>query len=320
MAASKTQLTSLTHLGLGIESTDGTAVVATAWVPGMRYRPQDLPQYIPDTGLRGTANQLYGMYLGTKHSTYSLEGMAYPLSLGNFLAAVFGADAITGTTDITHTFTVADTVPSYTLSDTYLGQAGVGRQWPGSKCNRLQLKFTPEAGLSYTASFIGWPSATYTPETTTFETDDFFLGWQGAVTFGGTADAALSSFAVDIQRVGSKPVFSAADTQTPYDIFIGEAKATVQMEFYMSADTEYAYALSEGTETTVVTVTQNASSAKLTLQMTDLQFTKPTINRGQKYVTVELSGEPVYNSTDSGMMEAALLNTITTAYTSQASS
>lgn len=313
------QITRLTHLGLAVETTPGTPVAATAWVPGMRYRPQDIPQFIMDTGMRGTPFQDYGAYLGTKSSSYSLEGMLYPLSGGNFLSAIMGLDTVTGTSPYTHKFTVADVPPSYTLSDTYLGQAGVGRQWPGSRCHRLQLKFTPEAGVSYTSQWLGWPSATYTPETQTWETDNFFLGWEGAVTFGGTADANLSSFNLDLQRVGSKALFSAQNSQDPYDVFLGELKATCDMEFYMLADTEYAYALSEGTETAVVTVTQNASTI-LTVTMSALQFIKPTINRSGKWVTVQLNGVPLYNATDAGILQCTLENSIATAYSTTASS
>ena len=320
----KAQLTGLSHLGLALETTLGTPVAATGWVPIKPPKPQDVPQFIPDEGFRGLPYNTYGEYLGTKSSTYSVDGMLYPSSGGNFLAAIFGTDTVTGSANpYTHTFTVPTTgvAPAYTLSDTYLGPAAVGRQWPGSRCNKLTLKFTPEAGLSYTAGFIGFPSATYTPEAATYGTLPFFLGWEAAITFGGAADANLSSFSLDLERVGSKALFSAANTQTPYDIFVGLLKATWDLEFYMVADTEYAYALTQASEVAVVTITQpGVNGAVLTLTASALQFTKPTITRQGKWVVVQIAGESFYNATDAGILQCKLANAVAISYTTTAAS
>jgi hypothetical protein len=321
MPTAKAQLTALSHLGFAVETTLGTPVAATGWVPVTRLRPQDVPQYVPDTGYRGRPFQTYGQYLAVKSSTYDVDGFLYPQSGGNLLCAVTGTDTVSGTASpYTHTFSFAQVPPSYTVSDTYLGEAGVGRQWPGSRCHRLQLKFTPEAGLSYTASFIGFPSVSYTPETTTFGVDPFFLGWEAALSFGGVQDANLSSFSLDIQRVGSKPLWSAANTQSPYDIFIGEAKALWDLEFYMLSDSEYAYALSQGVVATSVTLTQPGTGYSLELISSALQFTKPTINRSGKWVLVQITGEAVYNATDAGILQVILKNGVSTSYSTQAAS
>ncbi len=323
MATGKVQLAAKSHLGLGIETTLGTAVAATGWVPVMRYGPGFVPTFVEDTGARGTVYETYGEILATDHSTYTMGGMLYPGSGGNLLAAVTGLDTVTGTSPYTHTFAFQDTPKSVTISDTYLNAQGisVGRQFPGSRCRRLQLKFTPTTGLSYTADFIGFPSATYTPETPTFGTDDYFIGSGGAITFGGTSDAALSSFSLDIQRTNSEPVFSAQNSQTPYDIFMGRVRVDWDLEFYMSSDAEIAYALSQATEVTAATVTQAGTGDVLTLTSSGLQFTKPVINRSlTKWVIARISGRAVYNATDSGVLQMTLKNAVSTSYTTQAAS
>lgn len=319
MATGKAKLTALTQLGLAVETVLGTPVAPTVWVPVQPPKPQDVLNYVDDQGLRGVPFSTFGKYLSTKNSTGQIDGMLYPGSGGNALAAIFGLDTVSGSSSpYTHAFTVADVPPSYTVTDAYLPQATIGRQWPGMRAEKLVLKFTPKGGVSYTESFIGFPSATYTPSAGTYTTEDFFLGYQGAVSFAGTADANLSSFQLTLQRLKSEALFSAADTQTPYDIFIGEMKATVDMQFYMTDETEYVRALSQATVASVVTITQPGTSFVLTVTMSALQFTKPTINRHGKYVICQLAGEAVFNSTDSGALQCTLANGVQTSYSTTA--
>lgn len=314
-----TKLTSLSHLGLAVETVLGTPVAATGWIPVLKFKPQDVLKYIPDAGYRGQPVETFGQYLGVTSSTYEVDGDFFPGSGGNLLAAVFGTDTVTGTgAPYTHTFGTAITPPSYTLSDYYVASA---RQWPGSRCDELTLKFSPEAGLTYTARYLGFPSATYTAETTfTFGTNPFLLGWQAALKIAGAADTQLDTFSLQFKRVKSAPIFSAASSKTPYDIFIGPLKAMWTLGFYMTADTEYAYALSQQTQSVEVVVTQASSGDSLTLTSSAVQFTKPTIDRGKDWVQVELDGEGTYNATDKSVATAALVNSVATAYTTTASS
>lgn len=314
------KLTALSHLGLAVETVLGTPVAATGWVPVLTFKPQDVLKYIEDTGYRGQPVEDYGEYLGVTSSTYDVDGDFFPGSGGNLLAAIFGKDTISGTAaPYTHTFSTLGTgLPSYTISDYYVAGA---RQWAGSRCEKLTLKFTAEAGLTYTASFLGFPSATYTVETTyTFGTSPFFLGWEAALALGGVADANLESFTLDLQRVKSAALFSAANTKEPYDIFLGPLKASWQLSFYANDDTEYAKALTQATGTTQVVVTQPGTGDTLTLTSSAVQWTKPTINRGKDYVIVDLSGEGVYNATDASVAKAVLVNSVSAAYSTSAAS
>ncbi len=313
------KLTALSHLGLAIETTPGTPVPSTGWVPVLTFKPQDVLKYLEDTGYRGQPVEDYGEYLGVTSSTYEIDGDCFPGSIGNFLEAILGGlDTVTGSVaPYTHSIATAASGPSYTISDYYVAGA---RQWPGSRCERLQLKFSAEAGMTYVASFLGWPSATYTAETTfTYGTNPFFLGWEAAISLAGTPDANLESFTLDLQRVKSAALFSAADSRTPYDILQGPLKASWTASFYMADDSEYIPALSQATQAVVVTVTQSTGEV-LTLTSSAVQWTKPTINRGKDYVMVDVDGEAIYNSTDKSVIQAVLKNSVSTAYSTQASS
>ncbi|WDL96946.1 phage tail tube protein [Alicyclobacillus sp. ALC3] len=313
------KLTSLSYLGLAVEATLGTPVAPTGFIPVKSFKPQDTPQYVADQGYRGQPVKVFGEYLGTMSSTYEIDGDAYPSSFGSILGAIFGGETVTGTTQpYTHTFKVAATPGSLTLSDYYV--AGF-RQWAGAKCDKLTVKFTPDAGLTYTAHFIGFGSVTGTaPVSQTFGTSPFFLGWEAALNIDGTANVKLDSFSVDIARAGSKALFSAANSQTPWDIFVGEMTADWDLSFYMEDDSEYTYALAEGKHIVSVTLTQPSTNYTCNFTSSAVQWTKPTIDRGKEFVAVSISGSAVNNATDSGVITAALTNDTSTAQTTTAAS
>lgn len=315
------KLTSLSYLGMAVETTLGTPVAPTGFVPILPggFRPQDTPQFVPDTGYRGQPYDLFGEYLGTEEADYQVKGNFYPGSGGNFLAGIFGLDTVSGSAaPYTHTFSVVAVPPSFTLGDYYV--AGY-REWPGCRMDKLTLSFDPKGGLGYQAHYIGFPSQTTTaPTSQTFGQNPFLLGYTGALTVGGVADATLESAQISLSRAKSEAVFAVNNTQTPYDIFVGEFAADWDLTFFMEADTEYAYALSQATQIVAAKFTQPGTSDTLTLTSSALQFTKPTINRSGKFVTVELTGSAVYNATDAGVIQAVLKNSVSAAYSTTAAS
>ena len=318
MPGTTAKLTSLSHLGLAVEVALGTPILPTAWMPIMKFTPQDDLVYVPDQGMRGQPAKTFGNYLGVESSSYQVDGMVYPLSFGNILAAFFGLDTVSGVAPYVHTFSTLGTgLPSFTISDYYVAQA---RQWAGSRCDSLQIKFTPEAGLQFTAKYIGFLSVTYVVEaTTTFEVEPFFLGWQAALMLGGSSNNKLISYTLNLTREKSAAVFAANNSQTPYDIFMGDVVGEYSLEFVMNDDTEYALALAQGVKACSVTFTQDATHI-LKLTSTSIQFTKPTIDRSGPYVVCTIDGEANWNSTDGGVAAAVLTNSTVAAYSTTAAS
>jgi hypothetical protein len=305
-----------------VETTLGTAIAPTAFIPVRSFKPQDNYQYISDKGNRGTLVNTYGEYQGTLSGEYSIDGDAYPTSFGNLLAAFFGSDTVTGTaTPYSHKFALSPTsptAPSYTLADYYV--AGF-RNWPGARMDKLTIKFTPDAGLTYTAHFMGFPSATGTaPVSTTFATNPYFLGWEANLSVNGTQNARLNSFTLTLTRQNAKVLFSAANSQKPWDIFLGPGDAEWDLDFYMQDDTEYSLGVTAGTVPVTVTLTQPGTNYAITLTSSAVQFTKPTIDRSKDYVAVSLTGTGLYNATDNGAVTATLVNGVSTSYVTTASS
>ena len=313
------KLTGLTFLGFGVETTQGTPETPTGFMPIRQPKPQDVLKYVPDTGNRGYAAQTYGEYLGVVSSTYDFDGDFYPTSTVNLLANVMGTDTVTGTAvPYTHTLTLAATPGTLTVSDYYV--AGF-RQWPGVKVEKLAIKFTPDAGVTYTATCLGWPSVSGTaPTTWTFATQPFFLGWEAALTLNNVSTLSLTEATITIARQKSEVLFSAQNSNAPFDTFVGLMEATWDLTFYMEADTQYVLALTEQQIPVQLAFTIPGSGGDtLTFTSSAVQFTKPTIVRSQEYVEVTLSGTGIYNATDHGPIQAVATNSVATAFTTTSS-
>lgn len=312
------KLTALSTLGLAIETTPGTPVAATGFLPVLSFKPQDDPKYLPDQGKRGQPVDLFGEYLSVESATYELEGDFFPTSGGNLVAAWLGQDTVTGSaTPYTHTMTGVAIPPSYTITDYYVANT---RQWAGAKSDKLTLKYNADAALTYTSHWITWLSATGTQPTASYSQDAYLQGWEATCSIGGTTVSNLESATITLTRKGSKAAFAANNSQSPFNIFVGPMEATWALTFYMLDDTEYLDALSQGTKIVTVEFTQGGTSDTVTFTSSAVQFTKPTINRGNEMVMVEVEGSAVYNSTDSGIFQCVIKNEVSTSYTTQAAS
>lgn len=317
MAAIK--LSALSYLGLAVETTLGTPVAPTAFIPVRSFKPQDDPKYVANTGMQGQPVSLFGEYEGVISSNYDIEGDVFPTSFGTLLANIFGSDTVSGTTaPYTHTLGTAATPGSLTLSDYYVANF---RQFPGNKVSKLVVKYSADSALTYTASLIGFPSVTGTaPASKTFSTLPFFIGYEAQMKIGGTVNPRLRSATITFERQGTEAVFAANNSQTPFDTFAGAFSVTWQLNFFMLDDTEYNLALTQGVQPVTVTFTQGGSGDTLTFTSSAVQFTKPTIDRSGKFVAVSLDGSAVYNATDASVGTATMTNAVSTSYATTASS
>ncbi|MDI3341279.1 MAG: hypothetical protein QJR03_12190, partial [Sphaerobacter sp.] len=97
-------LTSLTHLGIGKETTWGTPVAASKWMPVKNPKPEDVAAWVDDVGLRGVPSQTFAKYLNRMSSTYEFDGDFFPDVPPYLLLGILGNDTVTGTGPYTHTF------------------------------------------------------------------------------------------------------------------------------------------------------------------------------------------------------------------------
>lgn len=294
-------------MGLAKETIWGTAVAPTVWVPFKTLKSSDSIKRIIDTGIRGNLSKDYASYAGVSTGESSLDGDVYADSFGNFLLGLFGQDTITGTAPYTHSFALsANQPPSYTLSD----YDGINeRQYTGAMITELGLKFTSDGELTKSAKFVSKASTIASSiHTPTFTTVSPFVGFQAALTIGGTANLNLIGGDLSIKR-DNHFTFGANNSQAPTKLSIGKMEVTGKLDFEVSDYSELNYYLNATQPIVVMTFTNGTNV--LTVQMSKCDFEKVDgLDRGSEVVKISASIRGLYNATDGGPCLIKLQNSV----------
>ncbi len=311
--------TALSTLGGAKETTYGTPVAAAFWLPFRSPSIGDDYTVLKDEGFRGSPTGPFGVYQGPVTSHVEFEGDFYATDTPHLLMGILGSDTVTGAADpFTHTFKLtAAQPPSYTYTDEVADT--VFRQYPGQMVYDLEIRFTPEEGLTYAAKLMGLKSQTTSAPTPSFDTSPFFLGWQATVSLGGSANTKLTGASIHLQREAA-PVYSAQNLQSPAVVFLGPLRVTGSCSFYWDDDTELLRYLNNTQGALVFTFDRGVTPARqLVLTMTQTAFERGQVNRGKVFVETDIDFEAIANSTDGSAsvlspLQAAVKNARSTAY------
>ena len=295
-------------LGIAKETVKGTAVAPTDFFPVAlnKLKPEDHIASLFDEGIRGSSVKKYGRQAGRQHSTFGLGGAVFADMLGYFLAGLLGEVVTVGASaPYTHTISllnsaaVADTQPiSYTITDFYAANA---RAWAGQQVEEVTLTFTSDGLLEVDVKCTGWASATASVPTPTFSTVIPVPVWQGLVTIAGGSIVNNVSGSITLKRA-AKPIFGISNTKNPFQVFLGALEVSGKLTFIMEADTEMTRYLTDTQPAIVFNWSQGAGAAATQVQftMTKGAYTAAAIERGQDYVEVACTIDPLANTTDKG--------------------
>lgn len=111
-----TALSRLAHLGMAKESTIGTYLAPTVFVPFTKADYEDVYTEIKDESIRANDSVLQGMYQGPAEADWGIDLMAYPDVVGHFLRGVIGPDTVTA--GVSTTVQANSIVGATTLSST----------------------------------------------------------------------------------------------------------------------------------------------------------------------------------------------------------
>lgn len=261
-------------------------------------KDEDVIKWIEDKGLRGAPVSPIAQYQGPISSTVDFGTMFYPDVPPNLLMALLGTDTVTGTTpDFIHTFTLASgQPPSYTLS-VYNGFNE--RQYPGCMLDELQLKWAIDGALMISSKWVGWPSAVGTTSTPVMGTIDPFLGWQAALTIGGTANVHLIGFDLTAKRKGDVQ-WAANNSQKPAFTYVGPLDVTAKLTFAIIDDTELTQMLTNTQPAVVMTLTAPNAGPSLKIQMSKCAFNKKASSYSKDYVEADYDVQALPSAADAG--------------------
>lgn len=221
-------------------------------------------------------------------------------SIGFWLWAVLGADAVTGTTNFVHTLTPAATLPYITcwrdLSDTLF------EQYLDCKVGSLNISVEAGGAMTATAGIQGRQATRLTaaPDNATpqaLESDPVYTfndrPAAGVVTLGGGATALVRSFDLTIENNLAR---QQTDSFVPIDVYEGTREVTLGFDLIFDALDEYNkfhYGSAAGTS---VASTVFTTSAVFTFQKgttNQIAFNLPSIAYQELSPEPNPSGDPI---------------------------
>lgn len=286
------------------------AVAATDFIPFTSISPMDSVKYLDDKGIRGSMTSEYDVIQGNIHSEVEFGGDVFPDSIGYMLSGVLGDVTTTGASaPFTHTFALLNSQATngqpvtFTLSDYYGLGASSTRQYAGCQFQSLDVKFTADSLMTYTAKAFGYASATATNPTLSvpFPAVTPIPSWIGTVTLNSTSTATMAEGNVNIART-VEPIFTVDGNQRPYQLFAGDLSVSGAMTLVFESDTELGYYLNNTRPPLVINFQQGAGASLVQVQftMTKCAFTQAKIERGKEYVELSVNYKGLANTTDVG--------------------
>lgn len=217
-------------------------------------------------------------------------------SVGFWLFSALGADAVTGTTNYTHTITPANTLPYITvwrnISDTLYEQY--------LDCFASSITISADAGAPLTATVgIQGRQATRlatSPDPTNLAplaNSAVYSFNEAAVTLGGGATSLISSFEIGIENNVSR---QQTDDVVPYDIVAGVREVSLGFDMIFETLDEYNKFHYGGASGTAISSSIFTTSATFTFSKganNEISFTLPSIAYEEFPVEPDAGGDPI---------------------------
>jgi len=297
------------YLGIAKETTKGTAVAPTAFIPVSigKVKPVDVIDPLYDEGLRGSMVKNYNYIQGRTRSTFDFGGPVFPDTFGWALSGIMGSVATVGaSTPYTHTVSLknasavaADAQPTaFTITDFYSANV---RSYPGCQIHDLTLNFSADGLMEYDAKATGWGSETVATPTPSFTTVLPTPSWQGTVTIAGVAVSNSVDGSLMLTR-SVEPIYGISSTQDPYQIFVGGLETSGTLTFVMETDAELTRYLTN-TQPSITVDWQNgagASATQISATITKGAYVAASIDRGKDHVEISVDITGLGNLTDAG--------------------
>lgn len=304
------QNTARSYLGIAKETTKGTPVAPTDFIPvaSAKLKPVDVIGSLLASDLaQGSLVKDYAYVQGRSNSTYDFGGPVYPDTIGYPIAGLLGSVATTGASaPYTHTISLknafavdADAQPTaFTLTDFYAANV---RAYPGIQFHDFSMKFTADGLLDYDAKGTGWLSTTASTPTPTFSTVLPTPVWLATVSIGGTTVSNSVDGDITMARPVT-PIFGLANTKNPYQVFLGALETKGKIRFVMENDTELTRYLTNTQPAITFNWSQGTGSTatQIAFTVTKGAYVAAMIDRTKDFVEIDVEINAIANTTDAG--------------------
>lgn len=284
-----------------------TAVAASDFIPYTSISVMDNISYLDDKGIRGSMVDEYDVIQGNIYSEIEIGGDVFADTIGYPLAGVLGDVTFTAGTPNTHAISTLNSLATngqpvtYTVSDYYSLGAASTRQYAGTQFESVDIKFSPDSLLTYTAKAKGYASVTAANPVASFSVVTPTPSWEGVTTLNGTTSALLSEGNVNIQR-SVTPIWTVDGNQRPYQLFAGALTCSGALTLIFESDTELGLYLNNTRPILDIAFSHGtgASLQAIKLHMTKCAFTVAKIERSKEYIELGVTYKAMANVTDAG--------------------
>ena len=318
-------MTANSFLGIGLENVRNTAAASPTFIPITAPQVTPMQVFLRDEALRGSPTTVYDQVTGVRHDEYDVKGYCYADSFPILLRAILGGtDTKAGTGPYTHGIKLLNNQtgsqpPSVTIQDF---DGATAFQMTGAQMSELTLTFGAEAAAEWSAKFMGNPYTQISAPSPTISAASFVPGWDITTSIAGVSLPYIVEGEIKMNR-NTAPIFTMGQ-QAPRVSFAGPLEVTgrllavVETTSDIFSNATNGYALFDGPQATVITMTDPVSSNTIAFTMTKAQFHDVKRQRGKAFVEVEVNFTGNANATDatSGYSPIATVttNNISTAY------
>lgn len=299
------KISALQHLGFAKESTWGTGVSPTTYIPFDSVKPESTVNTVVDEGKRNNIAKDFAVYPTTRSATLDVETYLYTNELGHILAALMGGVTTTGTgAPYTHTFKPTSGQRSLTFQH-YNGESE--RQYAGCVVDELSVKGDAEGLVTVSFKAQGkYHTATTTTSPTIAATLAAIAGINSTLKIDTVTNANLFGFEFTFKR-SNKLIFGANTTQDPTKAVQGVFEVTGKLTFDIVDNAEYAMFDGQAYHAIDLTVGSDAQNkAQFTFSKAFIE--KATVDDGQENLRVDWEFRAVYNATDAAQCVVKLFN------------
>ena len=295
-----------TILGVGLESTYGTAVPPADFIPVNAPKNVTKPTFIGDTAWRGSMIKSYDTVLGVTHGELDWDGPVYVDTFGFLLASLLPDVVTTGSSaPYTHTFSALNSGNAQPKGITVTDFDGVQTlAYPGTKISELGIKFTADQLLTASVKGMSLAPATASAMTPSYSTVAAFAGWTPTISINSVARSTGSivlDAEVDIKRT-VEVVPGVTGSNTPALIWSGMLEVSGKLTVIQEDTVDYGYMTGNTQPPMSITFTRGSAGTTqaITLQMSKAAYTAAETDRGKDYVTMAISFDAKGNTTDVG--------------------
>lgn len=312
-------------VGIGVESTQGTSVAPSYWVPVQSYSFDDKVEYVKNDSAMGRIEEYNDADIVKLWGEGEYSGKIFLNSVGAELVGVFGqspTSAERGSSDVyDHTYALLNSSDHKSLTIGYDDTIRDVR-YPFAMVNTWSLEVAVDDYVKRTVAYISKKSASAT-NSPAFTNEVEFIPSQIAFKLassasGLTAASAINVTAINLEINKNAEALFALGSNEPEDIINKQFSVTGSIELYFESTTQRDYVFANTHRAMRIDMTDTTTdlgsghNPQLRFDLNEVVFEEFELGwDANDPLKQTLNFEAVYNLTDGALMSARLTNIIT---------